>query len=58
MSFYVFDKKIWVRHYQISPLTENDANESEKQVLTEIGPRFVLEPIHILDKSFIKLKVN
>mmetsp|Transcript_108507 Transcript_108507/g.305834 ORF Transcript_108507/g.305834 Transcript_108507/m.305834 type:complete len:353 (-) Transcript_108507:98-1156(-) len=52
MSFYYLDKKIWFRHYQISPETPQDSNDPEKQVLTEIGPRFVLDPIRFLSGSF------
>jgi ribosome biogenesis protein BRX1 len=52
MSFYYQDKKIWYRHYQIQPLTETDNDNPEKQTLTEVGPRFVLDPIRIMDKSF------
>ncbi|CAE7364285.1 BRIX1 [Symbiodinium natans] len=52
MCFYWLDKKIWFRHYQISPETPDDSNKPEKQVLTEIGPRFVLDPIRILGGSF------
>mmetsp|Transcript_34055 Transcript_34055/g.60373 ORF Transcript_34055/g.60373 Transcript_34055/m.60373 type:complete len:111 (-) Transcript_34055:55-387(-) len=52
MRFYWLDKKIWFRHYQISPETPEDGNKPEKQVLTEIGPRFVLDPIRILGGSF------
>ena len=54
MSFFYTDQKIWIRHYQISPITESelDLNDPEKQVLTEIGPRLVLDPIRIMDRSF------
>lgn len=52
MSFYYMDKKIWFRHYQISPETPQDLNDPERQVTTEIGPRFVLDPIKILSGSF------
>eukprot|EP00933_Yihiella_yeosuensis_P018845 TRINITY_DN15366_c0_g6_i1.p1 TRINITY_DN15366_c0_g6~~TRINITY_DN15366_c0_g6_i1.p1 ORF type:complete len:357 (+),score=79.73 TRINITY_DN15366_c0_g6_i1:220-1290(+) len=52
MCFYWMDKKIWFRHYQITPETPADANDPEKQVLTEIGPRFVLDPIRIFAGSF------
>ena len=45
-------QQIWFRHYQVAPLTEEDANDPERQILTEIGPRFVLDPIHVLDGSF------
>jgi len=52
MSFYYLDKKIWFRHYQITPETPEGANEPERQQLTEIGPRFVLDPIRFLTGSF------
>ncbi len=57
LSFYYADEKIWARHYQISPLTDADANDPEKQTLTEIGPRFVLDPIWILQGSFSGQKI-
>lgn len=52
LSFYWLDEKIWVRHFQISPTTPEDANDPENQELTEIGPRFVLDPVMIQDGSF------
>lgn len=52
MCFYWLDKKIWFRHYQITPETPDNSNDPEKQVLTEIGPRFVLDPIRIFSGSF------
>ncbi|KAL3128509.1 Brx1p nucleolar protein required for biogenesis [Cryptosporidium hominis] len=52
ISFNFLDGKIWFRHYQITPTTERDHNNVDKQVLIEIGPRFVLEPILILDGTF------
>lgn len=52
LSFYYLDKKIWCRHYQIAPELPHNENDPEKQVLTEIGPRFVLDPITILSGSF------
>lgn len=52
LSFNYLDGKIWFRHYQIAPNTESDHNQVDKQMLIEIGPRFVLEPILILDKPF------
>eukprot|EP00747_Dinoflagellata_sp_TGD_P163970 gnl/TRDRNA2_/TRDRNA2_183270_c0_seq1.p1 gnl/TRDRNA2_/TRDRNA2_183270_c0~~gnl/TRDRNA2_/TRDRNA2_183270_c0_seq1.p1 ORF type:complete len:372 (-),score=83.30 gnl/TRDRNA2_/TRDRNA2_183270_c0_seq1:139-1203(-) len=52
LSFYFLDKKIWFRHYQISPELPEHANDPEKQNLVEIGPRFVLDPIRILSGSF------
>ncbi|CAE8624661.1 unnamed protein product, partial [Polarella glacialis] len=51
-SFYWMDKKIWFRHYQITPESPDNENDPEKQVLTEIGPRMVLDPIKILSGSF------
>ncbi|CAD7954714.1 unnamed protein product [Amoebophrya sp. A25] len=57
LSFFYADKKIWVRHYQIAPLTDADGNDPEKQTLTEIGPRFVLDPIWILQGSFSGKKI-
>ena len=50
-SFFVVDGKVWFRAYQISPSTPDSA-DPEHQVLTEIGPRFVLEPILIQDGAF------
>jgi len=52
MCFYWMDRKIWFRHYQISPEGPDDVNDPERQMLTEIGPRFVLDPIRILAGSF------
>jgi len=52
MCFHWMDHKIWFRHYQISPETPADADLPEKQQLTEIGPRFVLDPIRIMAGSF------
>jgi len=52
MCFYWLDRKIWFRHYQIAPETPEMADDPESQTLTEIGPRFVLDPIRILSGSF------
>lgn len=52
MGFYWIDNKVWVRHYQISPVSEDYLDNPDYQTLTEIGPRFVLEPVLILDGSF------
>jgi len=52
LCFYWLDRKIWFRHYQISPESPEDLNDPERQMLTEIGPRFVLDPIRILSGSF------
>lgn len=52
MTFSIVDNKIWVRNYQISESegTEEDAKNSTS--LVEIGPRFVLTVITILEGSF------
>ncbi|GLG94090.1 Ribosome biogenesis protein BRX1 homolog [Gryllus bimaculatus] len=42
-TFSVLDKRIWFRNYQIL---------SEDGALVEIGPRFVMNPVKIFDKSF------
>jgi ribosome biogenesis protein BRX1 len=52
MCWYWLDRKIWFRHYQISPETPDMENAPDSQVLTEIGPRFVLDPIRIFSGSF------
>lgn len=52
MCFYWLDRKIWFRHYQVGPETVGDFDDPEKQNLTEIGPRFVLDPIRVLGGSF------
>jgi len=52
MSFYLVDGKIWFRHYDITPETPNDMDNPERQLLAEIGPRFVLEPIKAVNCSF------
>ncbi|CDJ52136.1 ribosome biogenesis protein brix, putative [Eimeria brunetti] len=55
MSFFVNDNRIWFRHYQIAPLVMGeggDANNPHRQTFIEIGPRFVLDPVKILEGSF------
>lgn len=52
MGFYWIDNKVWVRHYQISPTSPDYLDNPDYQTLTEIGPRFVLEPVLILNGSF------
>ena len=49
MSFMILDNKIWIRNYQI---VFNKDNEKQDPVLVEIGPRFVLHPIRIIQGSF------
>lgn len=53
MSFSIVDGKIWIRNYQILEQGEDVKNRDEKDIsLVEIGPRFVLTPIVILEGSF------
>ncbi|CDI73964.1 ribosome biogenesis protein brix, putative [Eimeria praecox] len=55
MSFFVADSRIWFRHYQIAPMVMGeggDANNPHRQTFIEIGPRFVLDPVKILEGSF------
>ncbi|ODV69835.1 Brix-domain-containing protein [Hyphopichia burtonii NRRL Y-1933] len=56
MTFSIVDNKIWVRNYQINEtenLKENkDVNIDDELSLVEIGPRFVLTLITILEGSF------
>ncbi|GIX62945.1 ribosome biogenesis Brix protein, putative [Babesia caballi] len=52
LSFYYFDGRVFFRHYQIAPESEFTVNKPDQQVLTEIGPQFVVEPILILAGSF------
>jgi len=61
MNFTVLDNKVWIRVYQIAEADEAAA-EGDKSTgrkggetqlkLVEIGPRFVLTPIVILESSF------
>ena len=61
MNFTVLDNKVWIRVYQIAEADETAA-EGDKSTgrkggetqlkLVEIGPRFVLTPIVILESSF------
>mmetsp|Transcript_9349 Transcript_9349/g.21241 ORF Transcript_9349/g.21241 Transcript_9349/m.21241 type:complete len:339 (+) Transcript_9349:152-1168(+) len=52
MGFYHLDHKIWFRNYQISPEVEYVGDDPERQMLTEIGPRLVLDPIRVMAGSF------
>lgn len=58
MSFSIVDDKIWVRTYEISHSARNQdeyedkAAEQEDLSLVEIGPRFVMTVILILEGSF------
>lgn len=51
MTFSIVDNKIWVRNYQIAE-TEGKEGDDEEVSLVEIGPRFVLTLITILEGSF------
>lgn len=53
MSFSIVDGKIWIRNYQILEQADDVKNRDEADIsLVEIGPRFVLTPILILEGSF------
>lgn len=65
VSFTIADGKIWVRHYQIQIVpaakkgggsddgdAEAKTRDKDETELIEIGPRFVLTPIVILEGSF------
>ncbi|GMM31999.1 ribosome biogenesis protein [Martiniozyma asiatica (nom. inval.)] len=59
MTFSIVDGKIWVRNYQINEKEEIKEDEKDEEIkegdnltLVEIGPRFVLTPIVILEGSF------
>ena len=58
MSFFIVDGRIWIRNYQITERGHNEkeaekfAKRGNEPVLTEIGPRMVLEIIRIFDDSF------
>lgn len=59
MTFSIVDGKVWVRNYQINEKEELKQDEELKEdikvddlTLIEIGPRFVLTPIVILEGSF------
>lgn len=63
VSFTLADGKVWVRHYQINPTASTSTSENEVDAkkkkqeeddveLIEIGPRFVMTPIVILEGSF------
>lgn len=57
MTFSIVDNKIWVRNYQISEteqLKESEAStfDADALSLVEIGPRFVMTLITILEGSF------
>ncbi|KAG7864609.1 hypothetical protein KL918_005398 [Ogataea parapolymorpha] len=59
MTFAILDGKIWVRNYQISEPVGAEAAEAdlEEMKLIEIGPRFVLTLITILEGSFCGPKI-
>ena len=56
MSFSIVDNKIWIRNYQIAEEATTKDTQSELQ-LVEIGPRFVLTPILVLEGSFGGAKI-
>lgn len=57
ITFSIVDNKVWIRNYQINEkeeIKEDIVNDKDIDDLTlvEIGPRFVLTPIVILEGSF------
>lgn len=59
VNFTLADGKVWVRHFQIQVSSvkekkddDEKAKDKETTELVEIGPRFVLTPIVILEGSF------
>lgn len=56
LTISIVDNKIWMRNYQISETVSEDPEKKRKNEtelsLVEIGPRFVLTPITILEGSF------
>lgn len=56
MSFSIVDNKIWIRNYQINETADAQSSEQSSETddtsLVEIGPRFVLTLITILEGSF------
>ncbi|XP_049847894.1 uncharacterized protein LOC126304757 isoform X3 [Schistocerca gregaria] len=51
-SFSWLDEKVWFRNYQIVDEVSSGNKGDQQRSLVEIGPRFVLEPIRILQGSF------
>jgi len=49
MSFYFLNDKIWFRNYQV---VETDIGKKKDVSLSEIGPRFCLDPVVIFEGSF------
>lgn len=54
MTFSIVDDKVWVRNYQIAETEQQkeDGVDTESLSLVEIGPRFVMTLITILEGSF------
>lgn len=53
LTLSIVDDKIWCRNYQISEQTGEDKTKGETELsLVEIGPRFVLTLVTILEGSF------
>lgn len=51
MTFSLVDDKVWIRNYQIAEESTTKTEQTELS-LVEIGPRFVLTPVTILEGSF------
>lgn len=54
LAFYWLDGRIWFRNYQIADefVPEKEGKNKNEEVLIEMGPRFVMNPIKILSSSF------
>lgn len=50
LSFFILDGKVWVRNYQV--VDHLKSKKKSEKTLVEIGPRFVLELVRILDGAF------
>lgn len=57
LSFSIVDGKIWVRNFQIALEGDVAREELAETKLVEIGPRFVLTPILVLEGSFAGHKI-
>jgi ribosome biogenesis protein BRX1 len=52
IHFSILDNKIWFRHFQIIPSKSTSSKDTPPISLSEIGPRFVLQPIKIFEGSY------
>ena len=52
MSFAIVDGRVWVRNYQILEVAAGPKGRQTETTLSEIGPRFTLNPIRIFDGRY------